>query len=218
MRYDRDLGVIVATGNVEFTREDHTLLADTVSYNEKSELVTASGHVTLLEPTGEAIFADYVELTGDLKDGMMQNLRMRLQDDSRLAANGARRTGGNRTEFSKAVYSPCDLCRDDPSRPPLWQIKAKRIVHDQESHDVTYNDATFDLGVPVAFSPSFSTRSTVDRRTDPFARFRGDLPRQANPISYYFDIAPLSTRRLSRSSQRIGPVMPENIASASLMA
>ena len=194
MRYDRDLGVIVATGNVEFTREDHTLLADTVSYNEKSELVTASGHVTLLEPTGEAIFADYVELTGDLKEGMMQNLRMRLQDDSRLAANGARRTGGNRTEFSKAVYSPCDLCRDDPNRPPLWQIKAKRIVHDQESHDVTYNDATFEfLGVPVAFSPFFQHPDpTVDRRTGFLSpAFGGDSQLgKLIRLPYYFDIAP----------------------------
>ena len=34
LRYDRELGVMVASGHVEFTREDTTLLADTVSFNE----------------------------------------------------------------------------------------------------------------------------------------------------------------------------------------
>jgi LPS-assembly protein len=158
LRYDRELGVIVATGNVEFSRGDHVLMADTVSYNEKSETVTASGKVTLVEPTGEVVFADYVELSGDLKEGMMRNLRVRLQDDSRLAAAGGRRSAGNRTELAKAVYSPCDLCRDRPDRPPLWQIKAARVVHDQEAQEIIYNDAVVEVfGVPIAFLPYLST-------------------------------------------------------------
>jgi LPS-assembly protein len=194
LRYDRELGVLVATGNVEFTRGDHTLMAETVSYNEKSETVTASGRVTLVEPTGEVIFADYVELTGDLKDGLMRNMRIRLQDDSRLAAAGGRRTGGNRTELAKAVYSPCDLCRDRPERAPLWQIKAARIVHDQETHDITYNDAVVEMfGMPVAFLPYFQHPDpTVERRTGFLApSFGGDSELgKFLRLPYYIDIAP----------------------------
>jgi LPS-assembly protein len=196
LRYDRELGVMVASGHVEFTREDTTLLAETVSYNEKEDLVTASGQVTLLQPTGEVIFADYVELSGDLKDGVMTNLRIRLQDDSRIAANSAKRSGGNRNEMSKAVYSPCDLCPDKPNRAPLWQIKANRVIHDEQSHDIIYNDAVLEMyGVPVAFLPYLSHPDpTVNRRSgflSPSFGSDSQLGRIVR-VPYYFDIAPNS--------------------------
>src|SRR5262249_36014038 len=155
LRYDRELGVMVATGHVEFTREDKTLLADTVSFNEKQDLVTASGNVTLLQATGEVAFADYVELTGDLKEGVSTSVRIRLQDDSRIAANSGRPTdGGNRLEMSRAVYSACDQCPDHPDRAPLWQLKARQVVHDQQTRNIVYNDAILEMwGIPVAYTP-----------------------------------------------------------------
>ena len=51
---------------------------------------------------------------------------MLLADHSRLAGNTARRTNGNRTELRRAVYSPCDLCKSDPSAPPAWQLAGPR--------------------------------------------------------------------------------------------
>src|SRR3546814_11324881 len=51
------------------------LLADAVSYNEKTDTVSASGNVVLLEPSGEVVFANYVELTDDMKNGFIENIR-----------------------------------------------------------------------------------------------------------------------------------------------
>src|SRR3546814_4512712 len=65
--YDEELGIVVASGNVEVSQNDRVLLADTLTYNERTAIVTASGNVSLLEPSGEVLFADYVELTDDLK-------------------------------------------------------------------------------------------------------------------------------------------------------
>ena len=59
-----------------------------------------------------------MELTGDLKDGIVEDIRVILSDGARFAANGARRTGGTIHEMTKAVYSPCEVCRKDPSREP----------------------------------------------------------------------------------------------------
>ena len=59
--------------------------------------------------------------------------------------------------MSKAVYSPCNLCPEDPNRAPLWQIKAVRVTHDSVSKDVAYHDATMEiLGIPVGYVPYFS--------------------------------------------------------------
>jgi LPS-assembly protein len=154
LQNDQELGLVVATGHVEISQGARTLLADTVTYNQRTDTVTASGHVSLLEPTGEVLFADFLELTNRFNDGFLQDIRALLSDRSRLAANTGRRTNGNRLEMRRGVYSPCDLCRDDPTRAPLWQIRAEQIVHDQQRHIVEYHDATLELaGVPVLYLP-----------------------------------------------------------------
>ena len=70
------------------------LLADTVSYNQRTDTITASGNVSLSQPTGEIVFADFMELRDSMNEAFAKNVRMLLADRSRLAANTARRTNG----------------------------------------------------------------------------------------------------------------------------
>jgi len=107
--YDEKTATVTATGNVEIKQGERILIADRVELNEITNTATAQGNVTLLEPDGNVIFADYVRLSDELRDGILKNLKIRMTDDSRLAANGARRSGGYLTEMSKGVFSPCKL-------------------------------------------------------------------------------------------------------------
>jgi len=151
---DEELGVVTARGNVEISQGERVLIADVVNYNTRTNTVTASGNVTLIEPSGDVVFADYVELKDDLKDGFIQDIRVLLSDRSRLAAASGQRSGGNKTSFNKAVFSPCNLCKEDPERPPLWQLKADQIEHDQTERTIRYYDATMEIyGVPIAYTP-----------------------------------------------------------------
>lgn len=167
LTYDQELDIVTASGNVEITQGDRVLRADTVSYNRRANLITANGNVTLLEPTGDVVFADYVELTDDFKAGTVQNFRAILADQSRLAAVSARRVDGRLTAARRAVYSPCALCRYDPTRAPVWQIKAEKVSHNQDTRTIKYNDAQMEiLGVPVAYAPYFShPDGTVQRES-----------------------------------------------------
>ncbi|MHA1566512.1 MAG: LptA/OstA family protein, partial [Alphaproteobacteria bacterium] len=81
-----ELGLVTASGNVELSQAGRVLMADTVTLNRKTNVVSASGNVVILEPSGEVIFAEYAELTDDLKEGFARAISMRLQDDARLAA------------------------------------------------------------------------------------------------------------------------------------
>ncbi|RMD61668.1 MAG: LPS-assembly protein LptD [Alphaproteobacteria bacterium] len=165
--YDENLNVVRAAGHVEISYGERVLLADSISYNTRTEVVTASGNVSVLEPSGDVIFADYVELTGDLREGFIRDIRILMSDRSRLAAASALRTGGNKTALSKAVFSPCELCREDPTRAPLWQIKAAKVEHDQEAQVIRYRDAWMEIfGVPVLYTPYFQHPDpTVKRQT-----------------------------------------------------
>jgi LPS-assembly protein len=157
VQYDEDLGLVVAKGNVEISQADQILLADTVTYNQRTDTVTASGHVSLLQPSGDVVFADFAELRDNLHDGFLRDLRILMVDRSRLAANTARRVSATRMELRRGVYSPCEPCASDPTRAPLWQIKADQIVDDKELQIVEYRDAVMELyGIPFFYTPYLS--------------------------------------------------------------
>lgn len=167
--YDESLGLVTARGNVELSQGPRVLLADTVTYNRKSDTVVASGNVSLMEPSGEVLFSDYAELNDKLKTGIIKNFRALLTDGSRLAAIQGRRTADQRKVLDKAVFSPCDLCKEDPTDAPLWQIKAVRVVHDEAAKDIIYEDATLEFyGFPMAYTPYL-------RHPDPTVKRRSGL-------------------------------------------
>jgi LPS-assembly protein len=195
VQYDEDLGLVVARGHVELSQRDQILLADTVTYNQRSDVVTASGHVSLLQPTGDVIFADFVELHDDMRDGFIRNVRMLLSDRSRVAGNTARRVEGNRLEIRRGVYSPCELCRKDPTRPPIWQLKAEEVTNDKRTQLVEYRDAVMEIeGVPVLWSPYFSHPDPSVKRASGFlapsiGAFSTNLGSHVS-LPYYWVIGP----------------------------
>ena len=115
--YDEGLGVATARGNVEMQQGDRILLADVVTYNENTETVTASGNVSLTEPNGEVLFSSYAELNNAFRTGFIENLRYLLTDGTLVAANRARRTADSQKVMDRAVFSPCNLCAEEPERP-----------------------------------------------------------------------------------------------------
>jgi len=194
MSFDQETGLVKATGNVEIINGPRRLLANSITYNQKTELVTASGNIQLFEPGGEIIFGQHMKVSDDLRDAVIETIAVILADKARIAAVGARRSAGNITEMRKGVYSPCNLCKDDPSKAPLWQLKAVKIIHDKNNKTIEYRDVWLEiLGVPVAYSPYFSHPDPTVKRKSGFLApsfggssdlgFVGEIP-------YYINISP----------------------------
>jgi len=164
--FDQNSNVIRAIGRVEIVFGQRILMADIVTYDRRNDTVTATGNVSLLEPSGDVLFADRVALTNNLQEGLVEQIRVLMTDRTRIAAHSGVRTGGNRTRFRRAVFSPCELCTDAPERAPLWQITARTVVHDQEAQQITYNHAFMEIyGLPVFYTPYFSHPDpTVERK------------------------------------------------------
>lgn len=165
VEYDRERGVVTLTGRVEFWQGERVLMADKVTYDRNTGVAAAIGHVVLLEADGQTVFADYAELTQGMKDGVMAGLRALLAENGRLAANGVRRTEGRVNELSRAVYSTCDLCPNDPSRAPLWQLRAREAIQDKDNKRIEYHDAVVDFwGIPVFYTPFLAHPDPTEKR------------------------------------------------------
>jgi LPS-assembly protein len=194
MNSDQATGIVTAIGHVEIARGGYILHADKVTYNQKTGIMRAEGHVAMLTPEGDVEFADHEEITGDMKQAFAQNMGILFPDSSRMTARTSQRYDGRYLVGDKGTYTSCNVCKENPDNPPLWQLQAQQIVHDNVEHDIYYHDATLDFaGVPVGYTPYLSGPDpTVDRRQGLLTATPGYSPNIGEfiRIPYYFDIAP----------------------------
>ena len=156
--YDPKKGVVHALGNVELHKDGHSLVAGEVIYNEKTGVVEAVGAVMLTNPEGHQLIAPRITVSNRLRDAFIDNVRLLLADGSQVAGLSAVRDADKGlTTLNRAVYSPCEVCEGDPNDVPLWQIKAVKVIHDQNAKRLRYENAYLEvLGLPVMWVPYFS--------------------------------------------------------------
>ncbi len=164
LTYNRELNLIIARGNVTFVQGKSTLKADHISYSPIDDTVIASGNVEIYTPDGGLMRANYASLSGEMKEMLVTKIRYTLSDKSVLTADDAQRVRENFTQFTNVAYSSCDFCRDG-SR--FWEIKAEKMTHDNDKHDMTAHNATMTVkDVPLMYVPYFTYPDpTVKRRS-----------------------------------------------------
>lgn len=192
--YDENNGIVSALGGVELVQSGRILRADKITYNLPEDRVEAIGNVVLNEATGEVYFADNLELKDQMKDGFVSGLRGVLLDGSRFTAEEAEKIADLKVIMSKASYTACEPCKVDPSKAPLWQIKAREVTHHKDEKRISYDDATFEVaGVPVMYTPYFSHSDGTVKRKSGFLMPRVGFDSELGAIydqSYYWNIAP----------------------------
>lgn len=159
MDYDQDHAVVTATGGVEVTQGDTVLLAEELVYDQKRNTVTARGNVSMMEPSGNVVFADEALLTDDMSAGIIRQFKARLSDNSLFVAARAKKIDEETVELDKAVYSPCKVkcAADGDTHAPMWQLHADHVRIDGREQLVTYDNAGLDVyGVPVFYTPYLS--------------------------------------------------------------
>jgi LPS-assembly protein len=164
--YDDIRNTASAVGRVKLYYGESTLDADRVVYDQNTGQVFAYGNVRLNDK-GTVYQSEHMVLTDDFRDGFVQSLLVEGADKTRFAAAKATRTNGTVVVFEKGVYTACEPCRDNPNKPPLWQVKAARIIHDQGTKTIHYEDAQLEFfGKPIAWLPFFShPDATVKRKS-----------------------------------------------------
>ena len=149
--------VLTAEGHVEIWYRGRTLQAEKVIYYQKTNQVIARGQVRITEESGNYIYAEYIDVSGDLKKGVIENFLVALEDGSRIAvARGDVDLEGD-SRFEGAVYSPCQSCLKNPEKPLIWQIKSVTVIRDKDNHRLILKEAWLELfDIPVFYLPYFS--------------------------------------------------------------
>ncbi len=157
--------LLVAEGGVEVRYRGQTLRAARVSYDRAADRLSLSGPITVSDAEGNLILADQAELSADLTEGVLNSARMVLNRQMQIAARQMFRAGGRYTQLSDTVASSCQVCATDPV--PLWEIRARRVVHDQQERQLYFDRAQLRFaGVPVFFIPRLRMPDpTLDRAT-----------------------------------------------------
>ncbi len=167
INYDYANHRVSAVGDVQIYYKGSTLEADRVVYDQATKRLHAEGNVRLTDADGKVTYGQVIDLSDDYRNGFVDALRLNTPQRTSMAAARAERTGGNFTVFHNGVYTACQPCKDNPKKPPEWQVKAKRIIHDQRKKMLYFEDARLEFwGVPLVWMPYFSTPDpTVKRKT-----------------------------------------------------
>ncbi|HEY0223068.1 MAG TPA: LPS-assembly protein LptD [Pseudolabrys sp.] len=194
INYDYTNHRVAAVGSVQIYYGGSTIEADKVIYDQTTKRLHAEGNVRLTEEDGKVTYGQTMDLSDDYRDGFVDSLRLDSPDQTRMAAARAERSKGNFTVLHNGVYTACQPCKDDPRKPPLWQVKAARIIHDQGERMMYFEDARLEFfGKPVAYLPYFSAPDpTVKRKSGVLVPSIGSsgLYGYSLEVPYYWALAP----------------------------
>src|ERR1700730_12326906 len=185
LRYDTEKNIVSAEGSARIYYKDQTLEADRVVYDRNTGRVYAEGHAKLTQRDGTVLYGVRFDLTDDFRDGFIESLRAVTPPKpyknvlggqlpgapattdatgtvtgtykTYFSAPRAERIEGDTTVFDKSTYTACDACKQNPDKPPLWRVRAKRIIHKNDEKMIYYEDSSLEfLGIPIAYVPFFS--------------------------------------------------------------
>ncbi len=145
--------VLVAEGNVEVYSRGARLRASRLMYDRVQDRLWIEGPIELQNPDGTVLLADAAELDPDLTEGILTGARVILNEQMQIAGSEAVRRQDRYTDLKRVVASSCEVC--EGGGPPLWEIRASRVIHDQAEHQIFFYNARFRIaGIPVFWLPN----------------------------------------------------------------
>jgi LPS-assembly protein len=186
--------IVAASGHVQIYYDGAVLEADRVTYDRNTNRVHAQGNVRYKTKDGRILYGEVLEMDRNFQAGFADSLLLETPQKTHFAAARVDRTEGNLTVFRSGIYTACQACEDDPTKPPLWRVKAKRIIHNENERVIYYEDAVFELlGQPVLKIPLFSTPDPTVKRLSGFLvphLFSSTRLGVGAEFPYFWDIAP----------------------------
>lgn len=147
---DRNL---IAQGNVEAFQGEVRLQAQKITFDQTTGTLKIEGPIRIDQGGEVTILADAAEMDRTLRDGLLTGARMVFKQQLQMASLQMSRVGGRYTQLYKTAVTSCHVCEN--GKPPLWQIRAERVIHDQEKQQLYFESAQLRvLDIPVFYFPA----------------------------------------------------------------
>ena len=157
IEYHDEISLVSAIGDVEIINGIQVLRADKVTYDSLNDSILAIGNVSLNDNKNNIFFSERMELSGDLKKGVIKNFNSVLSDGSSLSANIIIRDSIDGDELEKVIYTMCKPCEDDIIEPPIWQIRALKSKRNIDNGTIEYENVVLDVyDFPILYVPYIS--------------------------------------------------------------
>lgn len=167
--YDNDGQTITAEGHVRIDYDGIRMTADRVVYDRKNSRMKAFGTVEIVDRQGNKTYAKEIDVTDDFANGFAKSLRLETTDKTYFGAASAQRQDGNLTIFNQGVYTACAPCENKPGRPPIWRVKARKVIWNGKEQTIRFERASFELfGMPIATLPYFTIPDHTEKRASGF--------------------------------------------------
>ncbi|MGH7025134.1 MAG: LPS-assembly protein LptD [Caulobacteraceae bacterium] len=160
---------VIAEGAVEARYKGRVLHADELDYQRDTGVVSAHGHVVIVNPDGTTQFAQALTLDKDMSEGVAIGFSARLQDNVKIAAARTSRRNANVTELDRVIFTPCQVCSENGQKTPTWSIRARKVVEDKAKKTLYFQDAVIQVkGVAIFYLPAFYTADPSAARKSGF--------------------------------------------------
>jgi LPS-assembly protein len=145
---------LIASGHVDVLYGDVHLTAAQITFDQSTGSLTITGPITLTQGAdgSTVILASAAEMDEQLRNGVLHSAQVVIDQQLQLASQRIDRIDGRYTRLGRTVTSACKVCANNPT--PLWQIRAKEVIHDSQERQLYFTDAQFRLwDVPVFYLP-----------------------------------------------------------------
>lgn len=148
---------INASGNVKIKTETIQAISDNSSYNKEFGQVKSSGNVVIKDQLKNYYYFDDIITDKNFNDALGSNVKIRMNDGSRIVGRLFSRMNSNINQITNAIYTPCSKNNYIIKDCPGWKLNANKVIHDEEKQTIYYENATLSiLNIPVLYTPFFS--------------------------------------------------------------
>jgi len=143
---------LVAEGRVEALAGDTRIIAQKITYDRATETLAIDGPIRIEQDGGVRVLASSAEMDAGFQNAILKGARLVLDQQVQLAAYQMNRVNGRYSQLYKASVTSCHVCTSE--QPPLWQIRARRVVHDQAEKQLYFEGAQLRVrDIPVFYLP-----------------------------------------------------------------
>ncbi|MFZ8864270.1 MAG: LPS-assembly protein LptD [Rickettsiales bacterium] len=185
---------ISAKNNIEVNYLEHNLQSDFLSFNKKTNIYRAEDNIIYHNKVlNYHLYADMLTSDSEFKHIKASNSLFIFNDHNYFFAQDLAKNS-TKIKALKASYTNCDICKNNKSITPIWQIAAQKIQYDEKHTNIEFKHAFFKFyNIPILYSPFFLYPAPHIKKQTGFltpSYQKNSILGNMLTIPYYLNLAP----------------------------